>query len=169
MKKLRYVRKFRVSVPQWFLFWAVFLVFYVFYLNAVSYLLDRLESLYLGISLYWMRFPIDLLEICVWMFLALVPFTYLPRKILLFSDGILIKFWSFRSWKIAYKDVERLERIPLSKIFSRPLWFLTWPIAFGLLKPAIYLKSKGRIGFYFRTRRDEEFLQVFRDLKKDAE
>jgi hypothetical protein len=166
LKKIRYLRNFRIPIPQRILFWGIFVTFYIFYQSALYYGFDSFEKLYSPFESFFIHFMSEILVFGLWLYFSLLPFTFYPRKFMMFSDYFLIKFWTFRSWRIPYEKIQRVETHRFPGIFQFKKFGFTWPLAFGILKPAIHLKAKGYPALFFNTRKNTEFLEILEELRQ---
>jgi predicted Zn-dependent peptidase len=83
----------------------------------------------------------------------------IPRKLLLFTDGWRLKFWSFRSASYRYDDIRELRECSfLSLLFSRRAFstlFLHW----GFFHKGVYIRVGERFGYFLRVRDNGELVE----------
>ncbi|MCW8194488.1 insulinase family protein [Proteobacteria bacterium 005FR1] len=89
----------------------------------------------------------------------------IPRKLLLFTDGWRVKFWSFRSAVYSYQDVREVRECSFASILlSRRGWttlFLHW----GFFHKGVYIRVGERFGYFLRARDNSELVERFTAMK----
>ena len=163
LRGLAYMRKLYWSLPLWIIFLMVFWALFFFYLETIDLAGDFAKWFYIGLPSYWAQSFFDLVALFGYIYLFVLPFTMFPRKILLFQDFLLIKFLTFRSWRIAYKDLFLFERIKPWQLFNFRRYGFTLKLN-PVFSKGIYVKGKKYPGVFFSTRNDAELLKVMETL-----
>jgi len=140
-------------------------VAYVLYQQTLIHTGERIERLFQGVESYWLRLLIKNLLRAAWIYLSAVPFTLYPRRILVLSDGLLIKFWVFRSWWIPFSSVEDVETCRGLRLVNLRRYGLTCPLTLGVLAPGIHIRRTGRPSLFLQTRNVRELAETVRNLR----
>ncbi|HCP46966.1 MAG TPA: hypothetical protein DIU15_13045 [Deltaproteobacteria bacterium] len=154
LRRLRYVRKLRYPPLQWL----IGITAWVLALSAIAamamFIEARAELLVEHIPSFAVHYSwstmLEFLHIVAFVLLG----TLIPRKVLLFEDQLLLKFWSWRSIRARYDAVDEMRVISLWGLWRDGCW-LTMPLSAYLWKPGVYLRH-GRFGVLLHTRKPEE-------------
>ncbi len=166
MTRIRYVARFRLPRPYLWISALVLLVvlavggrLLVFgYAVLADWVLVTRESF----LLQWLVYA-ALLVFSV--FLIVLLFAGIPRKILVFDDRLLIKFLSYRSTPVSYAHIDELSLLTFADVWlTRRIWKCV-PLTVGLLRPGIFMKRRAGWAYYFNVRDREELLRVIDSLR----
>ena len=83
-----------------------------------------------------------------------------PRKILLFNDHLRIKSRAWRSRVLLSEDIAEISLRRFPEIWLSRRLFGGPPHAFGLRRPAIYVRPLRGRSYFFRTRNTDEMVDV---------
>ncbi len=163
MQDIRYVARFRVPILLT-MGWAVlfggagFIVarLIVFALQTVT-----LTSL-LTIDSYAIQMTAfgAMLIAAVALFILLL--SRIPRKILVFPDHLLIKFLAFRSRILRPLDLLEVSTRRFPQVWLTKGLFRCALLTFGVIGPGIYMRARVGRGFFFRTRHNQELVDLLR-------
>ena len=85
-----------------------------------------------------------------------------PRKLLVFTDHVRVKYLAYRSRRIPFDEIRSVRLASLGDVIGAR--HRTVPLALGLREKAIYLELTSGTGYFFRVRDPEELLDVLREL-----
>jgi zinc protease len=163
--RLRYVARFRLPLVYRLALLPVALVLLAvgFRLLVQGYLV--LANRWLNaIPSIWVQWTFYAAFAVLTLFLLIAAFSWWPRKLLVFEDGIAVKYLSYRTVAVPAAEIAELATLRFRDVwFSRRLWRCT-PLAFGLARPAIYVRHTDGRAWYFRVRDGEECLRVLARL-----
>jgi hypothetical protein len=161
MPGILYVARFRMSLPL--------LVGAVAGFGAIALILGRLivflvQSLALAyvvtIDAYGSQLMFYVCVVVMATALCVLYLSLFPRKLIVFSDHIRIKFLAYRSRVIKREDLLTLSTRRMHQVWFRKDLFRCVPLTLGLVGPGIYLQpTKGR-AYFFRTRDTQELIDV---------
>ena len=83
-----------------------------------------------------------------------------PRRILLFDDHVRIKSRAWRSRILKAEDIAEISVRRFRSMWLTPAVFRCPPLAFGLVRPGIYIKPVTGRSYFFRSRDTEELAEV---------
>ncbi|MDA1081477.1 MAG: pitrilysin family protein [Gemmatimonadetes bacterium] len=166
--RLRYVARFRLPlVHRGVLFPLALAVLAVGLRLLVQGYLVLADRWLTAIPNFWVQWPIYGSFAAATLFLVVAAFSRWPRKLLVFEDGIAVKYLSYRSVAVPTAEIAEITMLRFRDVWlSRRLWRCT-PLAFGLFKPAIYLRCTDGRAWFFRVRDTDECLRVLAPLQRD--
>lgn len=159
--RLRYMARFRLSpvhrvvmIPA-----AVALVAVALRLLVQVYL-ELADRWITAIPSFWLQWSIYGAFGSLTLFLMIVAASRWPRKLLVFEGSVSVKYLSYRVVCLSATDIAELSALGFREVWlSRRLWRCT-PLAFGLLRPAIYLRQTDGRSWYFNVRDVDECMAV---------
>lgn len=92
----------------------------------------------------------------------------IPRKLLLFTDGWRLKFWSFRSALYSYEDIRELRQCTFLSLLCSRRAFSTVFLHWGIFHQGVYIRVGERFGYFLRVRDNAELVEQFRALAKSS-
>ena len=84
----------------------------------------------------------------------------IPRKVLVFSDHLLIKSLAFRSRFLEPLDLAEISTHRFPQVWLTMGLFRCIPLTFGLVGPGIYLRPWSGRTYFFRTRNNQELIAL---------
>ena len=165
MTRIRYVARFRFPLiyrvtvlPGIIALIAVLLRLLVYGYQVLS---DRFV---IGIDSFWIQWSIYAVLAATTVLLFIAALGLLPRKLLCFEDGVVIKYLAYRSVRIAPDDLAEvaLRRFP-DVWLSRQLWSCL-PLTLGIARPGIYLRLRDGRSYFFGVRDAAECLRALQPL-----
>ena len=167
MKELRYIARFRLPFVlriAYTLGLAAALVAVMMFGSAgAGWILDRwVES----VDSYVFQTVVNA-AIGVFFLVALsLIYASAPRKLLVFNDHVRIKSRAWRSRVLKAEDIAEISLRRFPAVWLNLRLFGGPPLAFGLRRPAIYLRPvKGR-SYFFRGRDTEELAEVLKTWRE---
>ena len=163
MRDIRYVARFRVPILLT-MGWAVlfggagFIVarLIVFAIQTVT-----LTSL-LAIDSYAIQMTAFGVMLIAAVALFILLLSRIPRKILVFPDHLLIKFLAFRSRILRPLDLLEVSTRRFPQVWLTKGLFRCALLTFGVIGPGIYMRTRVGRGFFFRTRHNQEIVDLLR-------
>jgi len=83
-----------------------------------------------------------------------------PRRILLFDDHVRIKSRAWRSRILKAEDIAEISVRRFRSVWLSRDIFRSPPLAFGIVRPGIYIKPVTGRSYFFRSRDTEELAEV---------
>lgn len=160
LRRLRYLRKLRSGVAERLLVLVLAAAAYALWQQGLVVAGQRVDRLFWGVESYWVRLALDHARVAAWVYLSVLPFTFWPRRVLVLSDGLLVKCWAFRSWWIPFAAVERVETCRWPGLRHG----LTWPLTLGLFATGVRIGRRGRPGLFLQTRNVPELAETLARL-----
>ena len=161
MTRIRYVARFhlpllyRVTVLPVLVAIVAVAVRLLVYGFQLSY-----EWFLVGIDSFWIQWSVIAVFAAVTIVLGVFMLGRLPRKLLCFDDGIVIKYLAYRSVRVAPEDIAEVGMRGFAEVWlTRRLWSCL-PLAFGMVRPAIYLRRRDGRSYYFNVRDNEECVRM---------
>lgn len=167
MSKIRYIAKFqmplltRLSVGLGLItIVAISGRILFFFYESLTY------KFILCIENFWIQWLIYTVMVIIVFFLLMLLLASLPKKLLLFSDSMAIKYFSYRSKIIPITDIKEISLQKFSSVWlSRRIWRCI-PLTFALFSPGIYLHLSNGWSYFFQIRNNEEFLGVLAEIQQ---
>lgn len=161
MSRIRYIARFKLPRLYSLAALAALLALIAVGGRLLAYLFQVLADRWLvtldSFLVQWIAYAGMLVTLVLFLFLVLA---HVPRKVLLFDDHAMIKYLSFRSWKIPLAQLEEVSLRSFPAVWlSRRLWRCV-PLTLGVLTPGIYLRQRGGRAYFFNVRDRDEFLRV---------
>ena len=161
MRDIRYVARFRVpivlQIAAAVLFGGVGLILARLIVFAVqSVALDFL----LTVDNYTGQMASFALMLVIAVVLFILYLSRIPRKILIFSDHLLIKSLAFRSRLLEPADLGEISARRFPQVWLTMGLFRCIPLTFGLVGPGIYLRPWSGRTYFFRTRNSRELIDL---------
>ncbi len=90
-----------------------------------------------------------------------------PRKLLVFDDHLRIKTRGWRSRVLTRADVAEISMRRFGRAWLGLGVLKGAPLAFGLLRPGVFLRPKRGRSYFFRARDTDELVEVLREWKAE--
>ena len=161
MRDIRYVARFRVPI--------VLQVAAVVLYGGAGLILARLivfavQSVGLDFLLTLDSYTSQMTGFALMLVTAVVLFilylSRIPRKVLVFSDHLLIKSLAFRSRFLEPLDLAEISAHRFPQIWLTMGLLRCIPLTFGLVGPGIYLRPWSGRTYFFRTRNNQELITL---------
>ncbi|MEW6732450.1 MAG: pitrilysin family protein [Acidobacteriota bacterium] len=169
MSQIRYVAHLRMPILARLSTFLILIIMIAVVGRLLVYgfqiLIDRFI---IGIENYWVQWSLYALFVTMLVFLLLLLLSRIPRKILIFKDSLVIKYFCYRSVIIPMSEIVELSLYRFSQVWlSYKLWKCI-PLSFGIFSPAIYLRDKHGWSYFFRVRNRDECLEILQELCSQA-
>ena len=161
MRDIRYVARFRVPI--------VLQIAGVVLYGGAGLILARLivfavQSVGLDFLLTLDSYTSQMTGFALMLVTAVVLFilylSRIPRKVLVFSDHLLIKSLAFRSRFLEPLDLAEISTHRFPQVWLTMGLFRCIPLTFGLVGPGIYLRPWSGRTYFFRTRNNQELIAL---------
>ena len=161
MRDIRYVARFRVPI--------VLQVAAVVLYGGAGLILARLivfavQSVGLDFLLTLDSYTSQMTGFALMLVTAVVLFilylSRIPRKVLVFSDHLLIKSLAFRSRFLEPLDLAEISAHRFPQVWLTMGLLRCIPLTFGLVGPGIYLRPWSGRTYFFRTRNNQELITL---------
>ena len=161
MRDIRYVARFRVPI--------VLQVAAVVLYGGAGLILARLivfavQSMGLDFLLTVDSYTSQMTGFALMLVTAVVLFilylSRIPRKVLVFSDHLLIKSLAFRSRFLEPLDLAEISTHRFPQVWLTMGLLRCIPLTFGLVGPGIYLRPWSGRTYFFRTRNNQELIAL---------
>ena len=161
MRDIRYVARFRVPI--------VLQVAAVVLYGGAGLILARLivfavQSVGLDFLLTLDSYTSQMTGFALMLVTAVVLFilylSRIPRKVLVFSDHLLIKSLAFRSRFLEPLDLAEISTHRFPQVWLTVGLLRCIPLTFGLVGPGIYLRPWSGRTYFFRTRNNQELIAL---------
>ena len=161
MRDIRYVARFRVPI--------VLQVAAVVLYGGAGLILARLivfavQSMGLDFLLTVDSYPSQMtgfaLMLVTAVVLVILYLSRIPRKVLVFSDHLLIKSLAFRSRFLEPLDLAEISTHRFPQVWLTMGLLRCIPLTFGLVGPGIYLRPWSGRTYFFRTRNSQELITL---------
>ena len=161
MRDIRYVARFRVPI--------VLQVAAVVLYGGAGLILARLivfavQSVGLDFLLTLDSYTSQMTGFALMLVTAVVLFilylSRIPRKVLVFSDHLLIKSLAFRSRFLEPLDLAEISTHRFPQVWLTMGLLRCIPLTFGLVGPGIYLRPWSGRTYFFRTRNNQELIAL---------
>jgi predicted Zn-dependent peptidase len=161
MTRLRYVARFRLPLVYRVLVLPLALALLAVGFRVLVYVYQRLADRWLtSIASFWVQWAIYGVLAMLTLFLFIAAFSRWPRKLLVFDDGVAVKYLSYRSVPVPAAEITELAMLRFGDVWTSRRIRRCTPLAFGFFTPAIYLRRSDGRAWYFRTRDVAECLRV---------
>lgn len=160
MTRLRYVARFRLPPP--------YLVMYVLVVALLIAIAGRFliygyqvlaDRVLLGIEHFFVQWTAYAAMLIVSVWLVILAFAHVPRKILLFEDRLLIKHLFYRSVAIPRDEIDQISLGRFRQVWLSRGLFRCVPLTLGLVRPGVYLRRKNGWAYFFNVRNRDELLR----------
>ena len=161
MRDIRYVARFRVPI--------VLQIAGVVLYGGAGLILARLivfavQSVGLDFLLTIDGYTSQMTAFALMLVTAVVLFilylSRIPRKVLVFSDHLLIKSLAFRSRLLEPLDLAEISTHRFPQVWLTMGLLRCIPLTFGLMGPGIYLRPWSGRTYFFRTRNSQELITL---------
>jgi zinc protease len=167
MPRIRYVARFKRHIAAKVLIALVMAVLiaglyrfafqgiYFFYVRAIA-----------PIDSYLVQYAFFSLCIVAGVLGIIVCLAFLPQKLLVFDDHLLVKYLAYRSRRIPFSELRAISTEGLFGFLRKggPLRFRSLTLA--LFRPGVLLETTMGRGFFFRVRDAKELISTVRGLKE---
>ncbi|MBI4854049.1 MAG: insulinase family protein [Acidobacteria bacterium] len=168
--RLRYIARFRMSLLTRLLVIILFLVVLAIGGQFLYFIYQWLVfNFILSIESFWIQWAIFALMGVVSLVLFMLLIARLPSKLLLFNDGLAIKYFSYRSKLVPLNEIKEISLQPFSSVWlSSRIWKCV-PLTFAFFSPGIYMRLSNGWAYFFELRNKQEFLDLLKELKQSKD
>ncbi len=161
LTRLRYVARFRLS--------PLYLAIYTLVALSLAAIAGRLlifayqllaDRLLLDIEYFVVQWSAFAAMLVVTLWLVVFALAHVPRKILLFDDCVLIKHLAYRSVTLPRDEIDEIGLRRFQQVWMSREIFRCVPLALGLVRPGVFLKSKSGRAYFFNVRDRNELLRL---------